>query len=136
MGIAKSTKFTKRGRPRIVDFCSGGGHLGILLAHLLPSADIVLVENKEDSLRRASDRIRKQGLDNCSLFQCNLAYFFGSFDIGVSLHACGSATDLVMDKCLKVSKKRISPFQLKSVCDFFCCRRMQISFVARVATDL
>ncbi len=48
-------------RPRVVDFCSGGGHLGILLAHLMPNAEVVLVENKEDSLRRAADRITKQG---------------------------------------------------------------------------
>ncbi len=27
-------------------------------------------------------------------------YFVGKFDIGVSLHACGVATDLVIQKCL------------------------------------
>ena len=30
----------------IVDFCSGGGHLAILLAYLLPEATVYLVENK------------------------------------------------------------------------------------------
>jgi hypothetical protein len=29
------------------------------------------------------------------LFQGNMDYFSGKFDIGVSLHACGVATDLV-----------------------------------------
>jgi len=48
-------------RPRVVDFCSGGGHLAILLAHLMPEADVYLVENKEDSLRRAAARIRELG---------------------------------------------------------------------------
>ena len=48
-------------RPHIVDFCSGGGHLGILLAHLLPSAVVSLVENKDESLRRAMQRVGKLG---------------------------------------------------------------------------
>lgn len=34
------------------------------------------------------------------IFQCNLDYFKGSFDIGVSLHACGVATDLVIQQCI------------------------------------
>ncbi len=28
---------------RIVDFCSGGGHLGIVLAYLMPTATVYLV---------------------------------------------------------------------------------------------
>ena len=40
------------------------------------------------------------GMSNCRFFQCNLDYFCGDFDIGVSLHACGLATDLVLAKCL------------------------------------
>ncbi|XP_059082180.1 glutathione S-transferase C-terminal domain-containing protein homolog [Tigriopus californicus] len=86
--------------PIIVDFCSGGGHLGILLAFLLPRAQIYLVENKEESLRRAFERVDKLGLSNVGFFQCNLDYFSGGFDIGVSLHACGVATDLVLKACL------------------------------------
>ena len=31
----------------IVDFCSGGGHLAIVLAYLLPEAIVYLVENKQ-----------------------------------------------------------------------------------------
>ena len=31
----------------IVDFCSGGGHLGIVLAYLLPEVIVYLVENKQ-----------------------------------------------------------------------------------------
>ena len=47
--------------PVVVDFCSGGGHLGILVAHLLPAATVCLVENKEESLRRAVERVEALG---------------------------------------------------------------------------
>ena len=40
------------------------------------------------------------GMSNCRFFQCNLDYFRGAFDVGLSLHACGLATDLVLAKCL------------------------------------
>ena len=35
-------------------------------------------------------------------------YFNGAFDIGVSLHACGVATDLVIQKCIKNSASFVS----------------------------
>ncbi|XP_043252863.1 glutathione S-transferase C-terminal domain-containing protein homolog [Colletes gigas] len=85
----------------IVDFCSGSGHLGILVAHLLPSCTVVLLENKEESLNRAKERVRKLKLTNVKFYQCNLDYFKGDFDIGMSLHACGVATDLVLQQCVK-----------------------------------
>ena len=47
--------------PVVVDFCSGGGHLGILVAHLLPAATVCLVENREESLRRAVERVEALG---------------------------------------------------------------------------
>lgn len=89
----------------IVDFCSGSGHLGILIAHLLPKCKIILLENKEQSLLRARKRVHDMGLKNIYFFQCNLDFFIGKFDIGVALHACGVATDLVLDKCLKANAK-------------------------------
>lgn len=87
---------------RIVDFCSGSGHLGLLLAHLLPKCSVILVENKEMSLVRAKTRIANLNLTNIVVLQSNLDYFVGNFDIGVSLHACGVATDLVMQNCIKL----------------------------------
>lgn len=77
---------------RIVDFCSGGGHLGILLAWLLPQCQIILVENKEESLRRAWDRVERMKLRNVLLYQQNLSYFDLDFQIGIALHACGQGT--------------------------------------------
>jgi len=85
----------------IVDFCSGGGHLAILLAYLLPESTMILVENKAESLERAIERTRALGLNNCVFFQGNLDYFRGDFDIGMSLHACGVATDLVLKMCME-----------------------------------
>ncbi|CAK1586796.1 unnamed protein product [Parnassius mnemosyne] len=89
----------------IVDFCSGSGHLGILLAHLLPKCTVILLENKEQSLLRARARVHEMCLKNVLLFQCNLDFFVGKFDIGIALHACGVASDLVLDKCLKANAK-------------------------------
>lgn len=84
----------------IVDFCSGTGHLGILLAYLLPNCTIYLLENKEESQQLAMNRVNKLGLNNVVYFQCNLDYFTARFDIGVSLHACGVASDIVLEKCI------------------------------------
>lgn len=86
---------------QVVDFCSGGGHLGLLLASLLPDATVYLVENKAESLERAISRAQDLKLENMKFFQGNVNYFSGVFDIGVSLHACGVATDLVIAKCFQ-----------------------------------
>ncbi|XP_052894627.1 glutathione S-transferase C-terminal domain-containing protein homolog [Anopheles moucheti] len=87
------------GTKTIVDFCSGTGHLGILLAYLLPRCTVYLLENKEESQQRAMERVERLALRNIVFFQCNLDYFTARFDIGVSLHACGVATDIVLEKC-------------------------------------
>ncbi|XP_043238149.1 glutathione S-transferase C-terminal domain-containing protein homolog [Amphibalanus amphitrite] len=84
----------------IVDFCCGGGHLGLLLAVLRPDCHVVLVENKEESLRRGQDRAAALNLTNVSLYQCNMEFYRGQFQLGVALHACGVATDLVAERCL------------------------------------
>nr|DBA28859.1 TPA: hypothetical protein GDO54_009150 [Pyxicephalus adspersus] len=84
----------------IVDFCSGGGHVGIVLAYMLPSCQVVLIENKEESLLRAKERSQGLGLSNIWFIQANLDYFIGAFNIGVALHACGVATDMVIEHCI------------------------------------
>uniref|UniRef100_A0A8D0GHD3 Glutathione S-transferase C-terminal domain-containing protein n=1 Tax=Sphenodon punctatus TaxID=8508 RepID=A0A8D0GHD3_SPHPU len=87
---------------KIVDFCSGGGHVGIVLAHVLPSCQVVLIENKELSLVRAKERSDELGLNNIWFIQANLDYFKGTFNIGVALHACVVATDMVIEHCIQV----------------------------------
>ncbi|XP_011161043.1 glutathione S-transferase C-terminal domain-containing protein homolog [Solenopsis invicta] len=93
-------KLAKAGNT-IVDFCSGSGHLGILVAYLLPRCTVILLENKEESLNRAKERVRKLKLTNVKFCQCNLTFFKGDFDIGMSLHGCGLATDLVIQCCIR-----------------------------------
>ncbi|XP_059779349.1 glutathione S-transferase C-terminal domain-containing protein isoform X1 [Balaenoptera ricei] len=94
---------TNQAKPgdRIVDFCSGGGHVGIVLAHMLPSCQVTLIENKELSLIRAKKRSDELGLSNIWFIQANMEYFTGTFNIGVALHACGVATDMVIEHCIK-----------------------------------
>lgn len=84
---------------RIVDFCSGTGHLGILLALKLPQCTVILLENKSISLQRAKCRTTELQLKNVIFYQSNIDYFEGKFDIGCSLHACGTGTDIVLAQC-------------------------------------
>ena len=73
----------------IVDFCSGGGHLGLLVSHLAPGARVHMVENKEESLARARARGIDMGLTNVWFYQCNLEFYVGRFNIGL-LNSNGS----------------------------------------------
>lgn len=58
------------------------------------------MENKEESVRRAMERIVSSGANNITVVQCNLGRFHAPFDIGICLHGCGVATDLVLAKCV------------------------------------
>ena len=93
---------------RIVDFCSGGGHLGIFIAHNFPGCEVILVETKWGSLRFAKERIDELGLENVTLCLAHMGQFRGSFEIGVSLHACGSATDYVLAQCIRNNASIVS----------------------------
>ena len=93
---------------RIVDFCSGAGHLGIFLAHHFPDCHIILVETKWGSLRYAKERIDELGLKNISLCLAHMEQFVGRFELGVSLHACGSLTDKVFQQCIRSSAAIVS----------------------------
>jgi hypothetical protein len=56
----------------IVDFCSGTGHLGFLVAKLLPRCHVIVLENKEESINRAKSKAEKLELSNVTFYQCNL----------------------------------------------------------------
>ncbi|XP_036096278.1 glutathione S-transferase C-terminal domain-containing protein isoform X2 [Molossus molossus] len=101
---------TSQAKPgdKIVDFCSGGGHVGIVLAHMLPLCQVTLIENKELSLIRAKKRSDELGLSNIWFIQANMEYFTGMFNIGVALHACGVATDMVIEHCIEARASFVS----------------------------
>ncbi|XP_059507279.1 glutathione S-transferase C-terminal domain-containing protein isoform X2 [Stegostoma tigrinum] len=117
------TKLAKPG-DTVVDFCSGGGHVGIVLAHTLPLCQVILVENKGESLIRAKDRCDDLKLNNIWFIQANLDYFTGPFEIGVALHACGVATDMVIDHCMKAQ----AAFVISPCCYGFIQNTVKFSF--------
>ncbi|KAK2909226.1 hypothetical protein Q8A67_005063 [Cirrhinus molitorella] len=108
----------------VVDFCSGGGHVGIVLAYTLPKCQVILIENKEESLVRARDRSAQLGLTNIGFIQTNLDYFTGNFNIGVALHACGVATDMVLDRCLQAQ----AGFVISPCCYGFIQNTLKFNF--------
>ncbi|XP_030384592.1 glutathione S-transferase C-terminal domain-containing protein homolog [Scaptodrosophila lebanonensis] len=103
--MANAVVSLARSGDRIVDFCSGTGHLAILLALRLPHCTIIVTENKAYSLAHAQKRAAELKLNNCIFYQCNIDYFVGCFDIGASLHACGTATDIVLQQCQRVNAR-------------------------------
>jgi len=64
-----------------VDFCCGSGHLGIVIAYLVPNLTVILVDNKEESLRRARKRVEKLDLKNIKIVHSNLDYFKANFQV-------------------------------------------------------
>ncbi|KAL4640471.1 glutathione S-transferase C-terminal domain-containing protein [Arapaima gigas] len=121
--VAMVTRLAHAG-DTVVDFCSGGGHVGIVLAHTLPQCQVVLIENKEESLSRARSRCAELGLRNVVFIQANLDYFTGPFQIGVALHACGVATDMVLEHCLQAN----AAFVVSPCCYGFIQNTVKFSF--------
>ncbi|XP_033118014.1 glutathione S-transferase C-terminal domain-containing protein-like [Anneissia japonica] len=101
--IVAAVKLIAEPGDKVVDFCSGGGHLGIVLASVLPECHIILVESKEVSLTKGLNRVKELGLKNATFYLGNIDYYHGSFNIGVSLHACGVATDMVITRCVQTN---------------------------------
>jgi len=86
-----------------VDFCAGGGHVGLVLAMLRPDARVVLLDRKPISLAFAQRRITELNLRNVKIVQGEVEEYKEAFDLGTALHSCGTATDLVLDKCVGAS---------------------------------
>uniref|UniRef100_A0AAV1TZ77 Methyltransferase domain-containing protein n=1 Tax=Peronospora matthiolae TaxID=2874970 RepID=A0AAV1TZ77_9STRA len=84
----------------VVEFCAGSGYVALPLAYLYPQCTFVLLDMKEPSLAIAKDRIVAAKLTNVETFCGLIAEYHKPFDVGIALHACGEATDLVMEKCI------------------------------------
>ncbi|XP_070781057.1 glutathione S-transferase C-terminal domain-containing protein [Enoplosus armatus] len=121
--VAMVTQLARPGYT-VVDFCSGTGHVGIVLAHTLPDCKVLLIENKEESLVRAQSRGAELGLKNIGFIQANLDYFTGPFHIGVALHACGIATDMVMEHCIQAG----ASFVISPCCYGFIQNAIKFTF--------
>ena len=84
----------------LVDFAGGTGVLGLPLAGLLPHATITIVELKARSLDIARRRAAEASLTNVRFYLGDICAFDQPFDVGLALHACGTASDLVMQACV------------------------------------
>lgn len=91
----------------VVDMCAGSGHLGLILASLRPDCTVVVVENKEESIERCFKVREKLGLKNLKIYFSQLSHIRMKFDFGVALHACGSVSDSVIEKCLETTASLI-----------------------------
>jgi hypothetical protein len=61
---AAATPGAAGGGDIVVDFCAGGGHLGLVLAALRPELLVVLLDGKQASLDEADKRAARLGLTN------------------------------------------------------------------------
>ncbi|XP_041839448.1 glutathione S-transferase C-terminal domain-containing protein isoform X2 [Melanotaenia boesemani] len=129
--VAMVTELARPGNT-VVDFCSGTGHVGIVLAHTLPHCQIILIENKEESLVRAQSRSTELGLKNICFIQANLDYFTGPFHVGVALHACGIATDMVLEHCIQAR----SAFVISPCCYGFIQNAVKFTFPKSTSDNL
>eukprot|EP00912_Choanoflagellata_sp_UC4_P001536 UC4_evm11s969 len=86
----------------IVEFGSGGGHLGLVVAACFPSSRVLLLDRKKHSLARARRRARNLGLKNIQIIFNDAFNFREKFDIGIALHFCGLLTDLALQCCVEV----------------------------------
>lgn len=87
----------------IVDFCGGGGHISLVLAWLYPQVHVTLIDRNEVSLALATKRRTELGLTNMDIVCSDVQLWKPNhFDIGVAIHACGSLSDIIMEKCIEM----------------------------------
>lgn len=68
---------------------------------------VVLIENKEESLLRAQSRSSELGLKNIGFIQANLDYFTGPFHIGVSREQTTSLFLLSFSDAITISISQV-----------------------------
>ena len=56
-----------------VEFCCGGGYVGLALAALRPDASVLLTDMNSISLAFAKERMEKLGLSNVTILRCELS---------------------------------------------------------------
>ncbi|KAF6255366.1 hypothetical protein COO60DRAFT_215250 [Scenedesmus sp. NREL 46B-D3] len=83
-------------RLHIVDFGCGTGNLLLPLAALFPCCRFTGVDMKPAALQLLQQRAAAAGLSNVSVFEGMIEQFDRPFDVALALHACGNATDHVL----------------------------------------
>ncbi len=87
-------------RLRIVDFGSGSGALTLPLAFLFPQYDFIGVDMKPPAIELLIQKARDSSLSNVFGYVGFIEQYKESFDICLGLHACGSATDCIMEMAI------------------------------------
>ena len=85
----------------VCDFASGCGHQTIPLAVQFPKCTFVLIDMKAQCIATAERRCSDLGLTNVRCIVGKIEDFEEPFDVGLSLHACGVASDLAQNLCLR-----------------------------------
>eukprot|EP00937_MAST-01D_sp_MAST-1D-sp2_P006486 g6486.t1 len=87
----------------LVEFCSGCGHVGLVAAALRTDATVVLSDQNAVHLAHARARADEAGLLNVQTLCGDMRALIGGrhFDVGTALHACGAATDLALEACVR-----------------------------------
>lgn len=100
---SESSSSRQEKRLTAIDFCSGGGHLGLILAACFPEIDVVCLERNPRNCERIEERKIEGNLQNVEVMCADVAdaLTVKDFDIGVAIHACGWMTDLVHAICLQ-----------------------------------
>jgi ubiquinone/menaquinone biosynthesis C-methylase UbiE len=80
----------------VVDFGCGTGNLLLPLAHAYPQCNFTGVDMKPTALQLLQQRAAQGGLTNVKVFQGMIEQFREPFDFALALHACGNATDRVL----------------------------------------
>ena len=85
-----------RGITRVVDFGSGTGHFGLLVAATMPDTVVTLVDTDQHQLDIAHARVASLGpavASRVTICCGTTADYSDSFDFALCLHGCGRLTD-------------------------------------------
>jgi SAM-dependent methyltransferase len=83
-------------RLHIVDFGCSTGNLLLPLAALFPCCSFTGVDMKPAALQLLQQRAAAAGLLNVAVFEGMIEQYSQPFDVALGLHACGNATDHVL----------------------------------------
>jgi hypothetical protein len=86
--------------PHLVEFCASSGYCALPFSRLYPASTVTILDAKVSSVEIAWRRMKSISSRNVQAMVCRTEDYHDNFDIGVALHACGEATDAVMDKCI------------------------------------